>query len=101
MSVTSGVDTPWKVAAQCHPAFVDAEDAKKITIPMCLLASNEEEAKDVEAFDKALTVDKHVETFESQIHGWLSARGDLENEEVKKEYLRGYETLSKWFGKHI
>ncbi|KAK0112097.1 hypothetical protein ONS96_001356 [Cadophora gregata f. sp. sojae] len=68
---------------------------------MCMLASKEEDAKDVKAFDEALAVEKHVETFETQIHGWMSARGDLEDEAVRKEYLRGYETLSKWFGKHI
>ncbi|KAG4423825.1 hypothetical protein IFR04_002970 [Cadophora malorum] len=101
ISLTSGASTPWTVAAQCHPAFISAEDAAKITIPMCMLASNEEEAKDVKAFDEALTVEKHIETFETQIHGWLSARADLEDEAVRKEYLRGYETLSKWFGKHI
>lgn len=68
---------------------------------MCMLASKEEEAKDVKTFDEALTVEKHVETFGTQIHGWMSARADLEDETVKKEYLRGYETLSRWFGKHI
>lgn len=101
VSLTSGAGTPWKVAAQCHPGRLSADDAAKVTIPMCILASNEENSKDVEAFDKALTVEKHVETFETQIHGWLSARGDLEDENVNKEYLRGYELLSGWFGKHI
>ncbi|KAH9212262.1 hypothetical protein DL95DRAFT_368644 [Leptodontidium sp. 2 PMI_412] len=101
ISLTSGPSTPWTVAAQCHPAFISGEDAAKITIPMCMLASKEEEAKDVKTFDEALTVEKHVETFGTQIHGWMSARADLEDETVKKEYLRGYETLSRWFGKHI
>lgn len=99
--MTSGANTPFKVSAQCHPGMIAPEDAAKVTIPMCFLASEEESTEDVEAFSKALTVDKHVETFPKQLHGWMSARGDLEDEECKKEYLRGYNTILDWFGKYI
>jgi dienelactone hydrolase len=68
---------------------------------MCMLASNEEDAAEVEAFDKALTTEKHIETYETQIHGWMSARGDLKDEAVRKEYERGYKTLLDFFAKHI
>jgi hypothetical protein len=33
-----------------------------------------------------LKVPKYVETFPTQIHGWMAARSDLENPEVRKEY---------------
>lgn len=33
--------------------------------------------------------------------GWMSARGDLDDEEVKKEYERGYKIVGDWFGKFI
>ncbi|KAE8442383.1 hypothetical protein EG329_003399 [Mollisiaceae sp. DMI_Dod_QoI] len=101
VSVTSGADTLFKVSAQCHPAFIIPEDAAKVTIPMCFLASGEESAEEVEVFSKALTVEKHVETFQKQIHGWMSARGDLEDEECKKEYMRAYNIVLEWFGKYI
>lgn len=81
--------------------MIDPADAAKVTIPFCMLASKEEEASEVTAFDKALTVTKYVETYGTQIHGWMSARGDLADDEVKREYERGYNTVLDFFGKHI
>ncbi|KUJ14342.1 dienelactone hydrolase [Mollisia scopiformis] len=101
VSVTSGADSLFKVSAQCHPGLMAPEDAGKVAIPTCFLASKEENAEEVEAYTKALTVEKHVETFETQIHGWMSARGNLEDEECKKEYLRAYNVVLEWFGKYI
>lgn len=101
VSVTSGPDTPFKVSAQCHAGLIAPEDAAKVTIPTCFLASKDESVEEVESYSKALTVEKHVETFQTQVHGWMSARGDLEDEECKKEYLRGYNTILDWFGKYI
>jgi dienelactone hydrolase len=101
VALTSGADTPFKVSAQCHPGMIDPEDAAKVTIPMCILASKEEDSAEVEAFAKALKVENHVETFGTQIHGWMSARSDLADGEVKKEYERGYHAVSDFFGKHI
>lgn len=54
--------------------MVDPSDAKDIVIPLCMLASGDENPKDVDAFEKALTVPKHVETFGDQVHGWMAAR---------------------------
>ena len=50
---------------------------------MCMLASKDEKAEEVEAFEKAFTTEKLVEVFEDQIHGWMSARSDLNDKEVK------------------
>ncbi|KAI4215530.1 MAG: hypothetical protein LQ351_001999 [Letrouitia transgressa] len=66
--------TVFSAAAEVHPAMVDPNDAKDITIPLCMLASGDENPKDVDAFEKALTVPKHVETFGDQVHGWMAAR---------------------------
>ncbi|CZR63975.1 related to hydrolase related to dienelactone hydrolase [Phialocephala subalpina] len=101
VSVTSGTGTLFKVSAQCHPGMIASEDAAKVTIPMCFLASEEESNEEVEAFSKALTVEKHVEAYPKQVHGWMSARGNLEDEECKKAYLKGYNTVLEWFGKYI
>jgi dienelactone hydrolase len=37
--------TIFKAAAQCHPSLLDTEDAKKITVPMCILPSQDEVPK--------------------------------------------------------
>ncbi|KAJ5887410.1 hypothetical protein N7495_007451 [Penicillium taxi] len=83
----------FKVSVQCHPAMVDPKDAESIKVPFCMLASKDEPAEDVTAFKANLQVPNHVETFSTQIHGWMAARSDLENPEVRKEYERGYKTV--------
>lgn len=90
----------FKAAAQCHPAMVDPNDAKKVNVPMALLASKDEPTQDVEAFRANLQVPNHVETFPTQIHGWMAARSDLEDPEVRKEYERGYQTVLEFFHQH-
>merc|ERR1712093_407871 len=72
-----------------------------IKIPLCMLASNDELKEDVEKFEKNLKGEKHVEIFGDQIHGWMAARADLEDERVKSEYERGYKTLLEFFAKHL
>lgn len=101
VSLTSGSNTPFTVAASCHPAMVDPSEAADITVPFCLLASKDEDAEAVSSFESALKGDKHVETFTDQIHGWMAARSNLEDAHVKKEYERGYKTLLQFFGKHL
>jgi dienelactone hydrolase len=97
--VTASEDNPFSAAAEIHPAMVEPADAAKIRVPLCLLASKDEDADAVAQFDKNLTVEKHVETFPDQIHGWMAARSDLEDKKVEAEYKRGYETVLKFFGK--
>jgi len=69
VSLTSGKDTLYKAAAECHPAMVDPSDAENISIPLALLASKDEPEKDVRAFEGKLKGEKHVEIFGDQIHG--------------------------------
>jgi dienelactone hydrolase len=60
--------------AGCHPSFVDPNDAPKITVPICVLNSKDEDADVASRFEANLTVEKHVETFTDQIHGWMAGR---------------------------
>ncbi|KAI9056202.1 hypothetical protein LZ554_001130 [Drepanopeziza brunnea f. sp. 'monogermtubi'] len=101
VSLTSGTDTPFKAAAECHPAMVDPSEASAIKIPLCMLASKDEPASDVEKFKQGLSGEKHVEIFGDQIHGWMAARADLDDARVKEEYERGYRTLLEFFAKYM
>ncbi|KAI4271330.1 MAG: hypothetical protein LQ337_006093 [Flavoplaca oasis] len=101
VSLTSQSGTPFSAAAEVHPAMVDPNDAKGFKIPVCMLASGDEKAEDVENFKKNLGVENHVETFGDQVHGWMAARGDLKNERVKSEYERGYGVLLDFYHKYL
>jgi hypothetical protein len=68
---------------------------------MALLASNGEPVDDVKAFEAALKVPNHVETWSTQIHGWMSARANLEDEDVRREYERGYKTVLGFLREHL
>ena len=81
--------------------MVDAADAQDLTVPTIMLASGDEPAEDVKKFDDTLKVAKHVEIFEDQVHGWMAARADLNQDRVKAEYERGYKTVVEFFGKNM
>jgi dienelactone hydrolase len=100
-TLASTAGTPFKAAAQCHPAMVDPEDAKNVTIPMALLASKDEDAEAVKGYIANLSVPKYTDRFDDQIHGWMGARSDLKDPKVLKEYERGYTTLLTWFGEQL
>lgn len=99
--VNSTSDTAFKAGVECHPAMVDPADAEKITVPLCLLASRDEDAEAVKKFAANLKVPKYIETFSDQIHGFMAARADLEDARVKQEYERGYKTVLGFFAKHL
>ncbi|KAL6721829.1 hypothetical protein ACLMJK_000934 [Lecanora helva] len=101
VTLTGQDSKTFSALAEVHPAMVDPNDAKGIKVPFCMLASGDEDAEAVKNFEKTLTVDKHVETFGDQLHGWMAARGDLENEQVRKEYERGYQVLLDFFHKYL
>ncbi len=81
--------------------MVDPSDAENIKIPLAMLASKDEPPEDVKKFEQNLKGPKHIEIFGDQIHGWMAARSDLENERVKAEYIRGYETVLKFLSQHV
>ncbi|PMD35396.1 dienelactone hydrolase family protein-like protein [Hyaloscypha variabilis F] len=94
-------DTPFKAAAECHPAMIDPSEALEIKIPLAMLASGDEPAEDVKKFEANLKGEKHVEIFSDQIHGWMAARSNLDDARVKSEYERGYKTLLEFYAKHL
>ena len=67
---------------------------------MALLASKDEDPAAVDGYTKNLKVPNYVETFTTQIHGWMAARANLEDPEVRKEYERGYKTALEFLHKH-
>ena len=95
---TSTPETPFTAAVSCHPAMVDPADGPNVKVPFCLLPSKDEDAGAVKGFADGLKVRNHVETFSDQIHGWMAARADLQDETVAKEYRRGYEVVLKFLG---
>ncbi|KAI9827278.1 MAG: hypothetical protein M1832_005416 [Thelocarpon impressellum] len=101
VTLAAGADTPFKAAAGAHPAMIDPADASKITIPLLFLPSKDEDAAAVKAFEAALKVPHRVETFADQLHGWMTARADLDDARVKAEYARGYELVLDFFHEHV
>jgi dienelactone hydrolase len=67
-------NTLFSAAAEVHPALVDRNDALKITIPIVMLASQDEDPPEIEAFKSNLKVENHVEIYADQVHGWMGAR---------------------------
>lgn len=66
--------TPFKAAAACHPAFIVPEDAPKITIPIAMLPSGDEDKDALGKYQQALKVKNVMVWFPDQLHGWMAAR---------------------------
>jgi len=81
--------------------MVDANDAPEVTIPIMMLPSKDESKDDVNKYQQNLKVKNQVEWFDNQVHGFMAARGDLEDESVKKAYEKGYSLLTKWFAENL
>jgi len=101
VNLSSQKDSPFKAAAACHPAMVAGDDAPGVTIPYIMLPSKDENKEDVEKWKKGIKTPNVVEWFNDQVHGWMAARGDLDQENVKKEYERGYKLVLDFFHKHL
>ncbi|KAF1852091.1 uncharacterized protein K460DRAFT_269278 [Cucurbitaria berberidis CBS 394.84] len=101
VNLSSQEGTKFKVAAACHPAMIAKDDAPGVTIPYIMLPSGEESKDEVEQWEKGLKVPHVIEWFPDQVHGFMAARGDLEQEKVKKEYERGYKLVLDFFHKHM
>ncbi|CAI6339243.1 unnamed protein product [Periconia digitata] len=100
VNLSSAKDTRFKVAAACHPAMVSPEDAENVSIPYAMLPSKDESKDDVDKWEQKIKTEHVVEWFPTQVHGWMAARADLEDDEVKKEYERGYQLVLDFFAKH-
>ena len=53
--------------------MVDPEDAKGITVPICILASKDEDMNAVTKFGEALKVKHFIDHYSTQVHGKSSA----------------------------
>ncbi|RMZ76159.1 hypothetical protein DV738_g5121, partial [Chaetothyriales sp. CBS 135597] len=101
VSLIAGRDTRFKAGVQTSPALYDLADAPKVKIPMLLLPSKDEPREDWEKYRDALTVPNKLVYFGDQIHGWMSARGDLKDPAVKKDYERGYQLTVDFLAEHL
>lgn len=81
--------------------MVDPKDAPKITIPILTIPSKDEDKSLIEQYEANLKVPNQVEWYDDQIHGFMAARSDLEDEKVKAAYEKAYQTLLNWFHKHL
>lgn len=101
VALLAGSDAKIKAGVSTSPAMVDPADAEKIKVPIMMLASQDEPADAVKQFGDALKVTKQIETFGDQVHGWMSARAELNDEKVKSEYERGYKLAVDFFNAHL
>jgi dienelactone hydrolase len=99
--VTSNKLCQFAAGAQCHPAMLDPSEAAGIEMPLLMIASGDEDADTVKQYEDGLKVPKHFERFGGQVHGFMTARADLEDEKVKAEYERAYRLVISFFDKHV
>lgn len=57
-----------------HPAMIDPNDAPKVTVPVVMLPSMDEDKAAVTQFQSNLKVKNVVEWFPTVLHGWMAAR---------------------------
>jgi len=101
VNLVSQEGTPFKAAAACHPAMVDPNDAPQVTIPMLMIPSGDEDKEAVSKYEANLKVPKQVEWYPDQVHGFMAARSNLEDDKVRAAYEKAYQTLLNWFHKHM
>lgn len=102
--LTSDSATPFSASGQVHPGRMAADDAKLVTIPHIVLASNGEPADVVKEYAEILVGEGKphvVETYGTMHHGWMGARAKLHEEANLKEYERGYNQLAAFFSKYL
>lgn len=100
-SLLSQEGSPFKVAVQTSPALIDPSEGAKVTIPMMILASEDESKEEVSQYSDNLKVTKQIETFTGYGHGFMSARADLDNAFDKEGYTKGYHLANKFLHDHL
>lgn len=81
--------------------MVDPNDATSVAIPICVIASQDEDEILVNQYEAKLAVPNRVEWYKTQIHGFMAARGDLNDNQVKLGYAKAYNTLLSFFHEHL
>jgi len=103
-AIVSQPGSLFKASGQSHPSLLDIEDAKKVSIPMVVLPSMDEDPEAMEIWAQALKAaspNSYCETFTDQVHGWMTSRADFNNLHAFEEYLRGYRIVRSFFAQHI
>ncbi|PRP76474.1 hypothetical protein PROFUN_15134 [Planoprotostelium fungivorum] len=101
--LSAGQGSPFHAAAQIHPAMVDANDGKKVTIPVASFISKDEPEEAVQEFHKNVASNSDIASksvwkrYPTVHHGWAAARGKLDDAENKKQYEDVYRQLSSFF----
>ncbi|KAF9894510.1 hypothetical protein FE257_006394 [Aspergillus nanangensis] len=102
--LASGPGTPFTVTGQVHPGRMDKADAEKLTIPHIVLASKDEPADAVTAYEEVFQgngVGGYIETYQTMWHGWMGSRANLEEKESCAEFARGYAQVADFFEKYL
>ncbi|KAK3944674.1 dienelactone hydrolase family protein [Diplogelasinospora grovesii] len=100
----SGSGRRFVVSGTAHPGRLDVADAEALTSPHICLASPGEPADVVAQIKEVLEMKKGmgvVETYESMFHGWMGARANLEDENNRGEFERGYKQVAEFFAKYL
>ncbi|KAF5375018.1 hypothetical protein D9758_000097 [Tetrapyrgos nigripes] len=101
-----GANTPFSAVSIVHPAMLADSDAEKLTVPLAMYISNDEPVEEYEKIiqtlkSKPFASQCEYKNYTNMFHGWAAARGDLKNEENKKEYEDVYNRLANFFKKAL
>ena len=66
-----------------------------------MLPSTGESQEEVEKWQKAMKVKNIVQWWPNQIHGFMTARGDLKDPAVEADYKKAYQLLLYFFHDNI
>jgi dienelactone hydrolase len=95
VTLLSADASPFVASAQCHPAMLDPEDAKKLTIPHFCLATKDEDPVAVEKFKEAVEANENIRAkstvirWEGTFHGFMAARANLQDKDNLEYYEKG------------
>ncbi|TFK30728.1 dienelactone hydrolase [Coprinopsis marcescibilis] len=104
--LSSGEGTPFSAAAIVHPAMLSVEDSKALSIPFAIYPSKDDSEDEYNQIIDVIgkkpfsSLNDH-KYYKNMFHGWAAARGDLNNEENKKEYEDVYGRLIAFLSKAL
>lgn len=99
----SGKGTPFSSLVELHPAFVDVEEAKNLTIPVAFFPSRDEPKADADAFWAAVQAKPEIASkseykyYDNMHHGWGAARADLKNQDNYFAFQDVYTRVAEFF----
>ena len=98
-----GQGSPFKAFARVHPAFVQPQDAKQLTVPVATFRSGEEPEDVMRSFHETALSNEDIATnsvfgeYHDLHHGFAGARADLGNEANKIAFQDVYKRLADFF----